>query len=45
MECVEEFVCGSGVRVWKVVGPKADGITDDDGAGFSCEDPVATVVL
>ena len=45
MECVEEFVCGSRVRVGKVVGPKADGITDNDGAGFSCEDLVAMVVL
>ena len=45
MECVDDFVCGSGVWDWKVVGPKADGITDDDGAGFLCEDSVATVVL
>ena len=45
MEGMDDLVFGSRVRIGKVVGAEADGITDKDGTGLPCEDAVTVVVI
>ena len=45
MEGMDDLVFHSRVRIGKVVGAEADGITDEDGTGLPCEDAVTAVVI